>query len=118
MTEIQIGEGNYGYSSIRHHVYDFISQNNISYWCYDHEDLFENKMIIMKNTKEGQKLTKLMAENYDVELINDYLLAFRLDHLTLSQFKDIIDNVKKQSFIEGIENNQRQMRMALGMKEL
>jgi hypothetical protein len=113
--KIKIGEGNYGNMAVRiSHEIDFISQNNVSYWCDD--KLLNVEIIIMKNSKEGKKLTEMLNKSLvDVNSIRKYILENVLKNIDISYFEEKIIELKEESFEEGVRNNQQKLREILGI---
>ena len=117
--DIQIGEPSKSCSAltIGHFESDIYintdtSENRYEYWCTS--KILDVSIRINKETKEGIKLTKLI-ESGSAKRVNNFLDTIAIKHLTVRDFKHKISQVKRDSFTEGKQMAQRNMRSALGM---
>jgi len=117
--DIQIGEKS-GFCTaiaIGHYESDIyknasVSENSLEYWCSS--KLIDVSIHINKKTVEGIKLAKLI-ESGSAKRVNNFLDTIALKNLKISEFKDIITQIKRDSFTEGRKDAQNNMRSALGM---
>lgn len=92
-----------------------VSENDISYWI-SMPYLFSNKrMTIYKNTKEGNKITKLLASGENVKL-NEFLFKIFISKIKYDVIAELIKNAYKKGVIEGKESKQVELLKVLGLR--
>jgi len=119
MKDITIGIRPYrsGTSAYRYCEYpeagNFISQNSELYWCT--EDLTRTTIFIMKDTKEGIELKKMLEDKVPVKDIKAYLINLTLKEITAEELINIIENKCKRAFDKGVRSNQEQLKKVMGL---
>ena len=117
MEDITIGnKKNQSCSAIIYFEYpeaqNIISHNSELYWC--HENFTRTTIFILKDTNEGEALTALLHCKSPVECIEDFLLTIVLNNMEVSDFRNFMENCRKDSFKDGVKHNQQQLRMVMG----
>jgi hypothetical protein len=115
MADMKIGEGSYGTMARKYSdKFDFISHNDASYWCHD---IFGyGTLVIMKDTEEGKMLTFYLNGGIsNPESLKDYLLEIIIKNISIEYFKETLDKIKKECFMNGVKYNQDQIKMVLGI---
>ena len=115
--DVVIGKGQKGYSAI--HMFEIegehsISHNAVSFWIDGL--LLDVGMTIFKSTKEGQKLTQMIANKTPLPKIIDYLNKVMIKHVKPDLLYRKINQVIKESFEDGQHAKEQQIRLALGMR--
>ncbi len=84
---------------INHDYKDFISYNDVSYWCsFDHLGL---EVKIGKQSPEGEKITKAILSKVSPKHMEAVLLSVILPNLEPVRFIDIIRHVREEASKEG-----------------
>ena len=115
--EIMIGKGHYGCSAVvcfKIKGDHSISENRVSYWINDL--IFNQRMKIFKDTKEGQILTTMIETNESLDSIMKYLNNLVLKNMSLDTILASIDYEKKCSFQDGRESMQKDLCKLLGIR--
>jgi hypothetical protein len=113
--DIVIGKGESGTTAFNMNlkgVKSNISQNSVSYWIT--HCLLDIEMKIFKDTKEGDKLTKLI-KNKKFNKIDVFLDILVLKNLTPKRLKEYIIESNEIHFKNGKKQAQKEMRTALGI---
>lgn len=100
--DVIIGSGNRGSSAC--HVFAIkgdhnISDNQVSFWVS--KVYLGLGMTIFKNTREGQKLSKMIADSKTTAQINAYLKTVLLQKVKPRVLMDAIDREIEKSFEAG-----------------
>lgn len=114
--DIIIGKGDYGCTAIvcfqikgKHSI----SQNSVSYWIYNL--VFNQEMIIFKDTVEGQTLTTMIVTNESLDNIMKYLNNLVLKHTSLDMIVYYIDSERERAYEKGRESMQKDLCKLLGI---
>ena len=92
-----------------------ISENNSSYWISN--CVLGLGCTIFKNTKEGKKITKMREEGKSLHQIQAFIDAIIMKKIKIEKIYRKIEELKRNSFREGKEKNQEEIRTALGLVE-
>jgi hypothetical protein len=94
MRVVQIGDGDYLNISSQHSKYNFLLENEVSFW-------YENQMIdvdcrIMKETETGKYITNDIENNVDPITLEDYLVFSIIRNLEPREIKSIIYQISNR----------------------
>jgi hypothetical protein len=104
-----------GLITITINEYPFISQNSEWYWCSNHFTGYNIK--IKKDTIEGIKLAEMIDNNYREESILEFITTKILSRLDIIEIYNLISEVKDKSYTEGLQDKEKQIKQALGIKD-
>lgn len=112
--DVIIGSGNRG--SCAHHVFAIrgehaISENQTSFWIS--RVYLGLGMTIFKDTREGKKLSKMIADSKTADQINAYLKTVVLRKAKSKVLMDAVDRAINKSFEEGREAKVREILQTL-----
>jgi len=94
-------------------VQNIISHNSELYWC--HPEHIRASIFILKYTNEGKALTDLLISKSNIEDIEAFLIDIALKNMTVSDFREILENLGNNAFRDGVTHNQRQLRKVMGI---
>ena len=115
--DIKIGTGNHGNSAIKIFgiEHEDISENSVSYWiCHC---ICDTGMVVMKDTKEGQRITKLIEEKASKEKMQDYLDSLILKKMKVKDFKLRLKADLEDSYDRGMRAKEREIQNVLGLHQ-
>lgn len=112
--DVIIGSGNRGSSA--HHVFAIrgehgVSENPTSFWIS--RVYLGLGMTIFKDTREGKKLAKMIADSKTADQINAYLKTVVLRKAKPKVLMDAVDRAINKSFEEGREDKVREILQTL-----
>ncbi len=95
--DIGYPQGGWGNTAVVIQDYkDFLSHNSYSYWAYLPKQSIE--LRIAKDTEEGKAITNAINVGSPNLVIEGILLTAALKRLTVTQFKDIMDDQYDRGF--------------------
>lgn len=90
-----------------------ISHNSLSYWISLYDP--DIGMKIYKDTKEGQHVTKMIAEKCSGESLHLYLFGLAMKHMKPERMITIIHNMIETSEENGYNRAKEELRNWLGV---
>ena len=90
-----------------------LSENGQEYWC---QGIMGVGVRVNKSTPQGRKLKKLINSGLSKN-INDYVDILILKKIKPDALKEKIEYQIKESFREGIEHSQEEIRHVLGVRQ-
>ena len=111
--EIKIGTGDHLSSAIVvfgiiDDDFNRISENRTSYWIYD--NIFGYKLIIMKDTVEGKTISKMIGDNENINVIENYIDSLVIDSLSKSEMMDEIKKLSTHNYENGFNDGVKSSR--------
>jgi hypothetical protein len=112
----KVGKGNSGNSSssyIGTRMWECIGENSVSYWL---SNITELKLggVIMKDTDEGRKLTKLLEEGR-VNAVMAYCEKVAMENVSMTKLRSLIVRYGALRFNAGVHSTQAELRRCLGI---
>jgi hypothetical protein len=69
----------------------------------------------MKDTEEGEKLTRCINEKENIEIVSNFLTDIVFKNMSVEDIKIFIENAKKEAFEEGKRHKQKELQKVLGI---
>ena len=113
--DAKIGKGNYGNMAVKVFAVEKgnVSENQVSYWIT--HCVCDMGMIVMKDTREGQKITIMIANGITDERLQEYLDKILLKRVSPAQLKAKIEIALDDAYEKGKEMKADEIRTALGV---
>ena len=112
------GKGNeFGCSAVKIFGIEFehISENSISYWVSN--CIGGLGLRVMKDTKEGQRIKKMVDEKYTQREMLDYFNRLLFRKLPPTRLLIAIENMKQEEYERGRRDKLREVQRALGFPD-
>ena len=93
-----------------------ISENRVSYWITD--CIMGIDCTVFKDTKEGQKISKMREEKKGVKVIQNYIDSLVLKRIDVVVFKNLLKNEQDKYFRKGEESKQEEVKEVLGVHDI
>lgn len=115
--DAKIGKGEYGCSAVK--IFSIskgnVSENRVSYWITD--CICEMGMVVMKDTREGQKITDMIANGIVDDRLQDYFDKILLKRVSPANLKLKIQQTIDDAYDKGKEMKADEIRSALGVRD-
>ena len=111
------GTKDFGNSAVKIFGIEFehLSENQVSYWISN--CVGGLGLRVMKDTKEGQRITKMVDEKYTQREMVDYFNRLLFRKMTPTKILMAIENMKREEYERGRQDKLNEITRVLGLSE-